>query len=232
MSDSKPIPTHLGFILDGNRRWARSQGLPTIEGHRRGYDNLKKIASEAFDKGVQYVSAYIFSAENWNRAEDEVSYLMKLALKIATQDAKEYIKNNIRIVALGRKERVPEAVYEALKKAEADSQHNTGGTLVLCFNYGGHNEVVDAVKRIVESGISSEEIDTQLVSDNMYHPDIPAIDMMVRTSGEQRLSGFMLWRIAYAELFFTQKHWPEFGVDDLAEVLESYGSRSRRFGGN
>ncbi len=226
------VPAHVGFILDGNRRWARSNELPTLEGHRRGYDNLKKVAEHAFNAGVSYVSAYIFSTENWNRTKEEVDYLMQLALRIASKDAKQLIKQNIKILVLGSEERVPNKVYQALKNAEQDSKLNTGGTLALCFNYGGKTEITDAVKKIVRSGVSESQITPELISQNLYYPELPAVDLMIRTSGEQRISNFMLWRVAYAELYFTSKYWPDFGTIELDVALEEYKKRNRRYGGN
>lgn len=229
---SKDVPKHVGFILDGNRRWAKERGLPTLEGHRNGYENLKKIAREAFNRGVEYVSAYVFSTENWNRTQEEVNYLMNLAMKIATKDAKELIKENIKIVVLGIEDKVDPKLTKAWRDAEEDSKNNTGGTLAICFNYGGQIEIADAVKKIVQSNIKVDEITPELVSKHLYHPEVPTVDLMIRTSGEQRISNFMLWRIAYAEMYFTDVHWPAFTVEELDRALQEFASRNRRFGGN
>lgn len=226
------LPKHLGLILDGNRRWARSQGISTLEGHRKGYENLKTIARHAHDRGIKYVSAYIFSTENWDRAKEEVDYLMNLAMKIATKDAKELIKENVRIVVLGITDKVPPKLVKAWRDAEADSAENTGGTLALCFNYGGTREITDAVKAIVSSGVSADDIDEKMVADHLYHPDLPPVDFMIRTSGEQRISNFMLWRMSYAELYFAEPHWPALTTDDIDVALDDFAARNRRFGGN
>lgn len=231
MSDSQLTPNHVGIILDGNRRWARERGLPTLEGHRKGYDNLKTIAEYAFKKGVKFVSAYIFSTENWSRAKEEVDYLMQLVLLIAVKDAKELIKQNVKIVIMGVEDRVPKRVMQALKNAEEDSRENTGGILALCFNYGGKSEITDAVKKIIQNGTLAGDVTQELISQNLYHPEVPAVDLMIRTSGEQRLSNFMLWRVAYAELYFTDVHWPRFDKAEFDTALESYKKRNRRFGG-
>ncbi len=230
--DSSPlnIPKHIGFILDGNRRWATAQGLPTLEGHRRGYENLKVIAEAAFDRGVEFISAFIFSTENWNRSKEEVGYLMDLAVKIASKDLDKLIKQNIRVLFLGSKDRVPRRVLKAMERAELKSQHNTGGTIALCFNYGGKQEIVDAVKNIVERVHIPEEITEDIIEQSLYHPDVPAIDLLVRTSGEKRISNFMLWRASYAELYFTDTYWPAFTVDDLQIAVDDYAQRQRRFG--
>lgn len=226
------VPAHLGLILDGNRRWARQQGLPAFEGHRQGYENLKTIADHAFKQGVKFVSAYIFSTENWSRAKDEVDYLMNLALKIATQDAKELIENNIRVLVFGLEAHVPKRVLKALKKIQTDSSENNGGTLILCFNYGGQQEIVAAVKRIITHQLPVDEITQETISQNIYNPEVPPVDLVIRTSGEQRLSNFMLWRVAYAELYFTKLQWPEFTTHALDDALQDYQNRNRRFGGN
>lgn len=226
------IPNHIGFILDGNRRWAREQGLSTLEGHRMGYENLKDIAQHCFDSGVGYVSAFIFSTENWSRSKEEVGYLMDLAIKIATKDTDELVKNNVKVVMVGSEEGMPSRVAKAFRSVQERSKNNTGGVLALCFNYGGFQEITDAVRLIVDSGIKSVEITKDIVAENLYHPEIPSIDLMIRTSGEQRISNFMLWRMAYAELLFVKKHWPAFTVSDLDKALEEYGNRNRRFGGN
>ena len=226
------IPIHLGFILDGNRRWARERGLSTLEGHRKGYENLKTIARAAFDKGVKFVSAYCFSTENWSRAQEEVDYLMNLAMNLAVKDAKQLIKENIKIVVMGIEERVPTRLIKAWQDAEEKSKNNTGGTLAICFNYGGQREISDAVKKIVQSAVSVEEVTPELITENLYHPDVPQIDLMVRTSGEQRISNFMLWRMAYAEMYFADVHWPAFTIEKLDQALQVFSQRNRRFGGN
>lgn len=226
------IPVHLGIILDGNRRWAKAKGLPSLEGHRKGYDNLKTIARSAFNKGIQYVSAYCFSTENWNRDKDEVNYLMDLAMKLATKDARQLIKENIKIVVLGVEDRVDPKLIKAWREAEADSAGNTGGTLCICFNYGGARELTDAVRQIVNSGVAADDVTEQTIADNLYHPEVPPVDFMIRTSGEQRTSNFMLWRLAYAELYFASVHWPDFNEAELDKALDEFANRNRRFGGN
>jgi undecaprenyl diphosphate synthase len=226
------VPLHLGLIIDGNRRWAKAKGLPTFEGHRRGLEGLKKIIDEAFDLGVDYVTVYVFSKENWNRTKEEVAYLMDLVTRTFLKDAKSYIKRNIKINILGRRENVPKKVLSAIDSIQADSKDNTGKTVSFCFNYGGLDEITDAVKRVVKSGIKSEEITDQTIMENLYHPEVPPIDFMIRTSGEARLSNFMLARMAYAELYFEEKNWPDFTKADLQKALDEFARRNRRFGGN
>lgn len=223
---SDRIPNHISFILDGNRRWAKDRGLSTLEGHRKGYDNLLTISRAAFDEGCEFVSAFIFSTENWNRSKEEVGYLMNLVLKLASNDVDKFLKEDIKVVFLGSRENVPENVQKAIDNAEAKSRDNKKGTLALCFNYGGQTEMVDALYKLRnQEHISKADIEAAL-----YHPEVPAIDFLIRTSGEQRLSNFMLWRLAYAELYFVKKHWPAFTKNDLRESLKVYAERTRRFG--
>ena len=224
------LPVHIGFILDGNRRWAKENGLPKLVGHKKGYENLKKIAEECFDRGIKVVSAYIFSTENWKREKAEVDYLMDLALKLFQRDLKELIKKNIRVVVSGSRKRLSEKLILAIEKAEADTAKNTRGTVNICFNYGGQTEIADAIKEMLNSGVKAEEVTTELVRKNLYKPDLPPVDYIVRTSGEHRLSNFLLWDSAYAELNFVDLHWPAFSSQDLEQVLAEYDRRTRRFG--
>lgn len=230
VSTEKAIPRHLGLILDGNRRWARQNGLPPLEGHRKGYQNLKTIAEAAIDRGVQYVSAYVFSTENWDRTKEEVNYLMGLLFWVATEEINTLHKKNIKVVMVGSEERLSPKTIKAIRGAEKKTAGNTGGTLALCLNYGGHQEIVDATKKIITEGIPAEKVTSELITQHLYEPEIPPVDLIVRTSGEQRLSNFMLWRAAYSELFFIEKHWPDFNETDLNMALAEFASRSRRFG--
>lgn len=229
MPDTQPpaIPTHVGLILDGNRRWAREQGLATLEGHRIGYDGLKDISKAAFNRGVKYLSAFIFSTENWNRSKEEVGYLMNLAHILLTRDVKELNKENIRVLWLGSRGKVSAKLQKAIDKAVETTKNNTHGTLCLCFNYGGQQEIVDAVKRFADEG---REATLENFNQALYEPEVPDIDLLVRTSGEHRTSGYMLWRAAYAELYFIDKYWPDFKEADLNLALKDYAKRQRRFG--
>lgn len=223
------VPLHLGLILDGNRRWATAQGLPTLEGHRKGYENLKTIALAAYERGVKHVSAYVFSTENWNRSASEVDYLMKLVIWVARHEVKELDKRNVRLRVAGTRERLSKDVLKAIDEAEAKTANNTGGTLILCMNYGGQQEIVDAVNTILTQK-DVEHLTTEQFVDYLYTPEVPPVDLIIRTSGEQRLSNFMLWRSAYSELLFVDKHWPDFKAEDLDSALEEYASRQRRYG--
>ena len=231
MTNSEPtIPLHLGLILDGNRRWAKEHDLPTLEGHRQGAEAFKTVALAAFDRGVQYVSAFAFSTENWQRTEEEVGYLMRLFVKAVEKHLSTFHKANIRIVILGRMSELPDDVRKALEKTEMKTKDNTRGTLAICVNYGGREELADAVKKIVASGISAAEINRDTIQASLYHPEIPGIDLLIRTSGERRTSGFMLYRSEYVELYFTETMWPDFDEKELDKALEDYAHRKRRFG--
>lgn len=230
MNESRGVPNHIGFILDGNRRWARKNGLPTLEGHRQGYDNLRDITKAAVNRGVKFVSAFVFSTENWNRTPKEVKYLMDLSYRMLTRDVRELNKEQIRVVWLGSRKRISQKLLKVIKDAEDSTLHNTRGTLALCFNYGGLDEIAHAARIVAEMKIPPEEITPETIASNLYAPEVPPLDMIIRTSGEQRLSGFMLYRAAYAELFFVDNYWPDFSEDDLDAVLAEYAARERRFG--
>lgn len=221
------VPAHVGIILDGNRRWAREQGLPTLEGHRRGAEVFKEIAVHAFECGVSYVSAYVFSQENWQRTEEEVGYLMNLVASAVERYLDEFHERGIKIVILGRRDGIRQRVLKAIVRSEEHTRGNTGGTLALCFNYGGKQEIVDAAKQVVEAG---QELSEEALDAAVYEPSIPPLDLIIRTSGEQRLSGFMLWRSPYAELYFTPTLWPAFTPVDFDAAIADYQQRQRRFG--
>jgi len=230
MSDNI-APKHIGYIVDGNRRWAKEQGLLPHKGHEAGYNAIKEIALANFNSGVEYVSAYIFSTENWKRSEDEVSRLMNMVLRLFKVDIDFFQKNNIKLRVLGSREKVSRQILKAIDDAEAKTVNNTAGTLALCFNYGGHKEIVDSVKKIIQSGVSADNVTTELIEQNLYAPEIPPVDLVVRTSGEQRISNFMLWRVAYSEMMFIDKYWPDMTANDVTEIIKEYNNRSRRFGG-
>ena len=218
------IPRHVAFIVDGNRRWAKERGLTSFEGHKSGLEKLEEVAMECFDCGVSYASFYIFSTENWKRAKEEVRYLMRMVTTSVESLTKKCLEHNVRIAVLGSRDNLSQKVLEALDGAELRTANCDRAVLGLCFNYGGRKEIVDAVKSIKDE-VSEEKIESAL-----YHPEIPDCDMIVRTSGEQRLSGFMLWRASYAELLFLKRYWPDMSKDVVQEILEEYKRRNRRFG--
>jgi undecaprenyl diphosphate synthase len=225
-------PTHLGLILDGNRRWAKERGLPIVEGHRQGYQNLKRICRSAIKHGVRYVSAFVFSTENWKRDRAEVRDIMKLLKWILKHEVKELHKEGIQIRIIGSKLQLGHALLRAIHEAEELTQDNTRGTLLFCLDYGGQQEIVEAVKRIAELGYNPDDITPGLIEKFLYAPDVPPIDLLIRTSGEQRLSNFMLWESAYSELLFDKAYWPDFDEEHLKRALAEFTKRQRRFGGN
>lgn len=224
------IPNHLGFIIDGNRRWAKNHGVPTYEGHLAGYNTTITILTKALEMGVKYVTVYAFSTENWMRDKDEVKKLMGLMLQLLVRDLPIIQEKNVKLVILGSRERLSKKVVKSIREAEAATANNTGGTLAICWNYGGQLEIVDAVRNIIESGKTADEVTIDLINQNLYSPEVPPIDMVVRTSGEQRLSNFMMWRSAYSEIYFIDKMWPDMEECDLLDIFREYGKRSRRFG--
>ena len=191
-------PKHVGYIVDGNRRWAKKHGLPAYEGHLAGYNAIQDVARATFDSGVEYMSAYIFSTENWKRSENEVKALMGLVLKLFTSDLHIFNDENIRLRILGSRDMVNDKINKAIDEAEEVTKNNTRGTLALCFNYGGQLEIADAVKKFVQNGGDASNITTSDIESNLYASDIPPVDLIIRTSGEQRLSNFMLYRAAYS----------------------------------
>ncbi len=217
---------HLGIIADGNRRWAKAQGLPTIEGHKKGLDTIKDLVEAASQAGIEYLTFYVFSTENWGRSDDEVSYIMKLAEGRILKYAEKLAENNARMLVLGSKTRISPQLKTMIEKAEAITADCTGITVCFCFNYGGEQEIADAATIAGREG----EITPETIRKHLYHPEVPDVDMVVRTSGEERISGFMLWRTAYAELMFIEKYFPEMNGDDLKEILKEYEKRNRRFG--
>ena len=200
------LPQHVGFIVDGNRRWAKKHGLPTYEGHLAGYNALKDILLETLSRGVKYASAYVFSTENWKRSEEEVGHLMGLLLKILEADVPIFVEHNVRLRVVGSREGLSEAIINAIDRAEATTAELDGGELLLCLNYGGQLEIADAVTEIIRSGVSADDVTPELIAQHLYAPEVPPCDIIVRTSGEQRLSNFMLWRSAYSELHFIDKN--------------------------
>lgn len=229
--DNALIPVHIGYILDGNRRWAKKHGLPTYEGHLAGYNALKDVIEATADAGVKYISFYTFSTENWGRAEEEVRGIFKLIRRLFKTDLKELQKKGFHLVVMGERSNLPDDIVHMVEEAEQTSQTGVRATLAMCFNYGGQQEIVRAAQRIVQDGIAVDDLDEKTFTDYLDHPDIPPCDLIVRTSGEKRLSNFMLWRSAYSEFLFLDKLWPEMRHEDVNDIIEEYQRRTRRFGG-
>ena len=186
---------------------------------------------ESLALGVEYMSIYIFSTENWSRSQEEIRGLMSLILRLFTTDADMFDKNNVRLKVLGGRDKLDPKIIKAIDALEARTKDNTAGTLAICLNYGGQSEIVDAVKEIVRSGVDAEEITADLIAENLYNAEVPPVDLIVRTSGEKRLSNFMLWRAAYSEFLFLDKLWPDMTKEDVTEIINEFARRSRRFGG-
>lgn len=222
------VPQHVGIILDGNRRWAAQRGLTPMEGHKKGFDTFRVIADASLERGIKYLSVFAFSTENWSRAKEEVSFLMGFIKIVMKKYTSELNKKNVRFIWLGSEEGLDTKLVAQLRAAEDASIHNSAGTFCLCFNYGGQQEIAEAAAAVAQK---NEPITIQNIETNLYGGNnVPPLDLLIRTSGEQRISNFMLWRAAYSELYFTDKKWPEFTIEDLDGALIDYKERQRRFG--
>jgi undecaprenyl diphosphate synthase len=227
MENQTNLPRHLGIIMDGNRRWAKANNLPTLEGHRYGGETLKKIALAAKKRGIKILTFFCFSTENWNRTEKEVNYFLNLLHEFFLSGFEKINEENIKIKVIGQRDRLPEKIIDDIEKTESKTKNNDAMTVYFALSYGGRDEIVQAVKKIAKSGINPENITEETISKNVWAPDV---DLIIRTSGEQRISGFLLWQAAYSEFLFVKKHWPDFSEADLDAALAEYASRQRRFG--
>lgn len=226
--DTVKIPNHVAIILDGNGRWAQKRNKKRTEGHKEGYKNLKKISKYILDKGTKYLSVYAFSTENFNRPQEEVDYLMNLFIKGFKNDTGFFKKENVRVIFSGRKDRLKEEVINAMKNMEDETINNTKGILNICLNYGARAEIVDAVNKIITA---KEKLITEETFKKYLYQDLPDVDLLIRTSGELRISNFMLWQISYAELYFPNCYFPDFNEAEYDKALIEYTKRDRRFGG-
>lgn len=228
------LPEHVAIIMDGNGRWAKSRNLPRFRGHLEGIKRVEEIAETASGLGIKVLTLFTFSTENWQRPADEVSMLLKTLCTVLEQKARKMLKKNIRIAWIGRRQGVPDQVLKSLDAASELTKDNTGLIVNIAFNYGARTEIVDAVKgiaRSVKSGKTDvEEINEDLISASLYTKDLPDPDLLVRTSGERRISNFLLWQLSYAEMYFTEKCWPDFDDKEFKKALLDYQSRERRFG--
>lgn len=236
--NSKPalrsLPRHVAMIMDGNGRWATSKGLPRMEGHRRGAETVRTMINTCREVGVEYLTLYCFSNENWNRPQDELEFLMELLKLYLIGERQQFQELDVRLHVLGRRTGLSEDVLAEIDRSIEHSKDNKSMHLNLAINYGGRQEIVDAVRAIsakVASGeIDNSQIDEQLISDHLYTAQMPDPDLLIRTSGEMRISNFLLWQISYSEIWITCKGWPEFGRDDLLAAFQDYANRQRRFG--
>ena len=227
LENNQTLPNHVGIILDGNRRWAKANGKKSVEGHRKGGEVFRELSLYLFEKKVPYLTAYVFSKENWKRAEEEVSYLMGLIVRAVEMHLSEFHDKGIKIQVIGGKDNLPSSVVKSIQRTEAKTAENSNGVLTLCLNYSGKDEILHAAERLVALGI---EVNEELFNANVYAPDVPEIDLLIRTSGERRLSGFMMWRSAYAELYFTDTYWPDMTPAAIDKALDEYTQRQRRYG--
>ncbi|MBI4691834.1 MAG: isoprenyl transferase [Candidatus Terrybacteria bacterium] len=224
------IPQHLAIIMDGNRRWAKKRGLSSFKGHQEGYKQFKKIAERCYKLGVKILTVYAFSTENWKRSKTEISYLMKLFGNILKMEKDFFIKNGVKLNVIGQIERLPKNLQKLIHKITEKTKNNKNGILNLAVSYGGREEIIEAVRRLAKEKIKPEDIDEKNFSQYLYIAGQPDPDLLIRTGGEQRLSGFLPWQTIYTELYFSPKLWPDFTEKDLEEAIKEYQSRQRRFG--
>lgn len=225
--DNIKIPCHVGIIMDGNGRWAKERGLNRSKGHEAGYKTLKTTAKYILDSGVKVLSVFAFSTENFNRPKEEVDFLMNLFIKGFKKDSAFFNKENIKVVFSGRKEPLKKDVIEAMEYLSKSTKNNTKGILNICLNYGGRSEIVDAVNHIIKDNL--KEVDEEVINSYLYNK-LPDIDLLIRTSGEVRISNFMLWQLSYAELYFPKCYFPDFNQEEFDKALLEYTKRDRRFG--
>ncbi len=231
---SKDSPKHIAIIMDGNGRWAKERGLPRRKGHEAGADSVHAAIETCFKLEVSYLTLYAFSWENWSRPKAEIESLMILLEKYLTKKTPELVEKNVRLKAIGRLSHLPKRCQEALKNGIEKTKHNTGLTLVLALSYGGREEMVDVARTLAEKAVKGEikpeEINSDLIQASLYDPELPDPDLLIRTSGEMRLSNFLLWQISYSEMVITKTLWPDFREDQFKEAVEEYFRRHRRFG--
>lgn len=221
---------HLAIIMDGNRRWARRRHLPAIAGHRAGVEALRRTLRAARDRGIHYVTAYAFSSENWERTEEEVSGLMLLLEEVVSSEVPALVRDGVRLKVIGRLGELPQNLQQAIATAIERTSGGTRNTLTLAFNYGGRKELVDAARALVRAGVPVDAIDEEAFAARLYTRDLPDPELLIRTGGEHRMSNFLLWQLAYAELYVTPALWPDFGEKELDAALAEFAARQRRFG--
>ncbi len=224
-------PHHVAFIMDGNGRWAENHGLPRLEGHRAGVSNVHPILKSLNNRGIEYITLYAFSTENWNRPDDEVNGLFHLLENIIDEEARELHKKGVRIRHVGRLEGLPRELQDAIERAVNLTAENKGMTLGVALNYGGREEILNAIRRVIDDKTGAEKVDEKIFRRYLYDSDFPDVDLVVRTGGEIRTSNFLIWQAAYAEYYFTPVLWPDFNEEELKKALQAYSQRQRRFGG-
>jgi undecaprenyl diphosphate synthase len=225
------VARSIAIIMDGNARWARRRRLPVAAGHRAGTRALRRTVEAAIDLGVESLAVYAFSTENWSRPAEEVELLMEIFAETIERELPDLVQQGVRVRFIGRRDRAPEQLRERMAALEDETSHNERLSLWIAFDYGGRDELVQAARRLVESGIDPREVDENAFAAQLYAPALPDPDLLIRTSGELRISNFLLWQLAYSELVFVDTLWPDFGMQQLREALTAYASRRRRFGG-
>ncbi|MEQ9065865.1 MAG: isoprenyl transferase [Gimesia chilikensis] len=233
--ESRQLPRHIAIIMDGNGRWASRRGFPRIEGHRQGVNSVRTVVEESTRLGIEQLTLYCLSSENWKRPALELNLLMQLLKKFVIGEREEIMRQNIHFSTIGRRSDLPKDVLAEVDKTIDESRNNTGMQLCLALNYGSRSEIVDAVKSIVseveQGGLKAEDIDEDVISSHLYTAGMPDPDLVIRTAGEMRVSNFLLWQISYAELWVTETYWPDFSVNDFWQALRDFAARDRRFGG-
>ena len=230
MGGTGAIPRHIAIVMDGNRRWAKQRHLPALAGHRQGVETIRRTLRAARERGVEYLTLYAFSTENWQRSSEEVSGLMRLLEETVRRETRSLVEDGVRLRIIGRLDELSAAARESFAVATAATAGGTRGTMTIAFNYGGRAEIVDAVKRVVADGLGPDAIDDGAIAARLYAPEHPDPDLLIRTGGELRVSNFLLWEVAYAEMWATPVLWPDFAVEHLDAALASYAGRERRFG--
>ncbi len=226
------IPAHVGLILDGNRRWAQENGVSNIKGHYKGKEAARKAGEWFLERGVKILSMYVFSLENWNRNQKEIDYLMDLLREMLDEKLEKASREKYKVLVSGRSNKLPQDILERCRELEEKTKEKEGGTVNFCLDYGGRAEIADAFKEMIKDGVKKDQVTEDLIEKYLYNPDLPLLDMVVRTSGEKRISGFQLWRVAYAEFLFLDKYWPDFSEADADYIISEYSQRKRRFGGD
>jgi undecaprenyl diphosphate synthase len=225
------IPRHVAIIMDGNGRWAKQRGLPRVAGHRAGTENLRAIIRASAEFGIQYLTLYAFSTENWSRPRAEIDGLMRILSDVIDREMGELHKEGARLVHIGHLDGLSDVLQKKVRQAIEMTKDNQRITIVLAFNYGGRDEIITGIKHMLKDGVDPESVDAELVSQYMFTKDLPDPDLVIRTSGEHRTSNFLTWQTVYSEWYFSPVYWPDFDKEELRKAIEDYNTRSRRFGG-
>ena len=230
MPEISPLPRHVAIIMDGNGRWARERGLPRLEGHRQGTENMRRVVSAFGKYGIKYLTLFAFSTENWNRPRTEVTGLFRLLAQVIDRETEDLHRREVRLKHVGRLDGLSSRLTKRVRQAVERTKDNSGMTLSVAFNYGGRAEIMDAVRSLLSRGITPADVNEDIFRRYLYTPDLPDPDLIIRTGGEVRVSNFLLWQAAYSEYYFTPTYWPDFGEEEIDKALLAYSQRQRRFG--